>query len=438
MVCGQTLPVARLHQKIKGVMGAQPAGASLVSFNDQAFDSYGKKQSYNAPISESSMFKYTTALNHLLERNSRNKLQIGDATTVYWSETNDEICENLANFFFDSKEAIAGSEEQSNGEKRTVDKKTLQLVRDILEKVRAGQPVREQDIGINPEKTNFYVLGLSDNNARLAVRFWYQDSFGNFLNHIAQHYLDMEIAKGNFGPKYVSISRLLNATLPRKRGKKNVLKQSDKIGTESSNTRKNKIPPSLGGLLISAILHNRPYPPQMYSSILNRIKTGSSIDYVQLDSVHSGFIKAYLIRLARAGLSTLKEDLITVSLNKENPNIPYRLGRLFAVLESTQKYANPEIKRTIRDSYFASASSSPAVVYPILLKLSQHHLSKINSEKPGLGVIIGKSMDEIMSLINQFPLHLTLEEQGMFMLGYYHQHESHFKKDDGTKNTEEE
>jgi CRISPR-associated protein Csd1 len=162
------------------------------------------------------------------------------------------------------------------------------------------------------------------------------------------------------------------------------------------------------------------------------VKVERSIKYAR-----AGFIKACLIRLARTR-GNHEEDLITVSLNEESTSVPYRLGRLFAILESAQRIANPNVKRTIRDSYFASASSTPGWVFPVLLKLSQHHQSKIKSEKPGLGVNISKSIDEVMSSINRFPVNLSLEDQGMFMLGYYHQHESFFRKDGENKPVEEE
>lgn len=164
-----------------------------------------------------------------------------------------------------------------------------------------------------------------------------------------------------------------------------------------------------------SILDNAPYPVTMFSAILNRVKVERSINYPK-----AAFIKAYLIRNARTRKNH-DEDLITVSLNEKNPNIPYRLGRLFAVMESAQRAANPTVKRTIRDSYFASASSTPAIVFPILMKLNQHHLSKINSEKPGLSVYLSNLIGEIVSSVDKIPAYLSLEDQGMFMLGYYHQ-----------------
>ena len=407
--CGQTHPVARLHQKIKGVYGAQSAGASLISFNDPAFESYGKEDSYNAPVSELSMFKYTTALNHLLERESKNKLRIGDTTTVFWAETQNKTCENLANFFFDPREIPEDSKEKSAGPSRVIDKKTLQLVGDILEKVKTGQPLKESDIGTDPDKTNFFILGLSPNNARLAVRYWYQDTFGNFVNHIARHYLDMEIIRDDNGPHYISVYHLLKETVPQS-------------STDNASS------PLLGGLVMRSIIGNTQYPVQLYSAILNRVKVERSINYVR-----AGFIKAYLLRLARSGVTKLKEDLITVSLNDESSNVPYRLGRLFAVLERAQSDTNKEMKSTINSKYFSSASTTPAVVFPVLLKLAQHHIAKSD-----WGYKSNQSIEEIVSSIDEFPAYLNLEEQGMFMLGYYHQRKDFFKKKETASPVKEE
>ncbi|MBP2144839.1 CRISPR-associated protein Csd1 [Methanofollis sp. W23] len=409
LVSGQDEPIARLHQKIKGVVGAQKAGASLVSFNDDAFKSYGKDQSYNAPVGETSMFKYTTALNHLLAHRE-NRIGIADTTTVFWAETEDRTCEDLARFLMNPREEEADPADDAPEDGAKVrDKKTRKLVEDVLKKVRAGQKINQADIHTDPE-TNFYILGLSPNNARLAVRFWYMDSFGNFVARVGRHHLDMEIVRSDFSPKYVSISRLLKATLPK--GSKD----------QKSNSNVPKVSPLLGGLVMNAVLKNQPYPIQMYSAVLDRVKVGRSID-----SVQAGFIKAYLLRLSRAGGTKLKEDLITVSLNEESPDVPYRLGRLFAVLEKAQNDTNREMKSTINSKYFSSASSTPAVVFPVLLKLAQHHIAK--SE---WGFKSSQSIEEILSGVDEFPAYLNLEEQGMFMLGYYHQRKAFFQKKEET------
>jgi CRISPR-associated protein Csd1 len=398
LVTGRSEPIARLHQMIKGVTGSQVTGASLVSFNDDAFCSYGKRQSYNAPVGRVSENKYTTVLNHLLTRESRNKIHIDDTTIVFWAETSDRTYVDLVTFFLDPQDIVA----EKNGvisDSMVRDKRTLQLISDILEKVRSGQPVSEEAARIDPERTNFYMLGLSPNAARLAVRFWYQDSFGNFLARVAQHHLDMEIIRDDGGPPYISTYRLLKESVPQ-------------------NSREKASSPLLDGLLMGSILRGTPYPVQLYNAILSRGKVEGSINHVR-----AGFIKAYLLRMIRHGHLNLKEDLITVSLNEESMNVPYRLGRLFAVLEKAQTDTKKEKKSTIKSKYFSGAAINPAAVFPVLIKLAQHHIADSD-----YGYITNRSIEEIMSGIDEFPTFLTLEEQGMFMIGYYHQRKEFYKK----------
>jgi CRISPR-associated protein Csd1 len=400
LVTGKMEQVARLHQKIKGFYGknVQTAGASLVSFNNDAFCSYGKDQSYNAPISTSAMFKYTTVLNHLLDHGSRSKLQIADTTTVFWAETSNVACVDLTLALLNPSNEKVNSPEEVSEVSRIEDKAKHQLLSDILKKVKQGQRLQEPELGASPE-TNFYILGLSPNNARVAVRFWYVDKFGNFISHIARHHLDMEIIGNEIGQYFTSVYRLLNETIPK-------------------SSEKSVVSPLLGGLVMRSILNNTMYPAQMYSAILNRVKVERSINYVR-----AGFIKAYLLRSIRLGSTKIKEDLITVSLNKESQNVPYRLGRLFAVLEKAQNDASNDMKSTINSKYFSSASTTPAVVFPVLLKLAQHHIAKSD-----WGFKSTQSIEEILSGVDEFPSFLNLEEQGMFMLGYYHQHKDFFKK----------
>lgn len=401
LVTGELDTVARIHQNLKGVAGAQMSGASLISFNDDSFCSYGKtgkKQGLNAPVSESAMFKYTTALNYLLDH-PEYRMRIADTTVVFWAETSGTACEEVVNFFFDPHEDVGKNDgEILSDPVRMQNWRKIEQMRDILDKVRKGRKIHAEDVGADPE-TNFYMLGLSPNNARLAVRFWHVDSFGNFITRAARHHLDMEIVRGDYDPRYISLYRLLKETV-----------------AQSSDNK--AISPLLGGLVMRSILTGTPYPVQMYSAILGRAKVERSIY-----SVRAGFIKAYLLRLVRAGLTNLQEDMITVSLNEENLNVPYRLGRLFAVLEKAQADTNRETKSTINSKYFSSASTTPAVVFPVLLKLAQHHISKSD-----WGFKISQGIEETLEGVDEFPAYLSLEEQGMFMLGYYHQRKANFTK----------
>jgi CRISPR-associated protein Csd1 len=389
---------------VKGVTGSQLSGASLVGFNDSSFCSYGKDQSYNAPVGYSSMFKYTTVLNHLLAKREH-RIRIGDSTVIFWAEKPESHCEDLVQFLFDPRDDEADPPADTTGENLTIrDRSKVQQVGDILTKVRSGAYLNKQDLGEDPD-TNFYILGLSPNNARLFVRFWHVDRFGNFVVHVARHHLDMEIIRDDPSLRYISVYRLLKETVP----------QSSKSDAAS---------PLLEGLLMESILHDTPYPLQMYTAILNRAKVEGKVNFIR-----AGFIKACLLRLSRAGLITIPEEMITMSLNEENANVPYRLGRLFAVLENVQRDTNRDIGSTITSKYFSSASSTPAVVFPVLLKLAQHHIAKSD-----WGFKSNRSIEEILEDVDGFPAYLSLEEQGMFMLGYYHQRKAFYrKKEDSLK-----
>ncbi|HIH03825.1 MAG TPA: type I-C CRISPR-associated protein Cas8c/Csd1 [Methanoregulaceae archaeon] len=411
LVSGSVGPIARTHQAIKGVSGAQPSGASLVSFNEDAFCSYDKEQSYNAPVSEISEFKYTTALNRLIA-SPDHRLRIGDTTTVFWAQTEDRDTEAIIRNLLDPPDTTA--EEPAAGEARgaeasarqVIDDREQELIRDVLRRVRSGTGLRPGDLGRIKLETPCFILGLAPNAGRLSVRFWHRDSFGNLAANLAQHHLDLEIDRRSFEPAIFPVYRVLFETVPRKAERKDP-------------------PPALAGQLMRSVLLNVPYPFQLYSAILNRVRTDHDLNHVR-----AGVIKAYLLRLARAGsgVSGIREEMITVSLDETNPNVPYRLGRLFAVLEKAQADANRdrEVGSTIKNRYFGSASSTPAVVFPPLIKLAQHHIAK--SE---WGWKTTQRMEEIMSGIDAFPTWLGLEEQGMFMLGYYHQRRALFTKKNG-------
>jgi CRISPR-associated protein Csd1 len=420
LVTGKIAPVSRVHKWITGVTRGQ--GAPLISFNNDCFCSYGKDKSYNSPISEEAMFKYTTALNYLLEWESKNRIQIGDTVTVFWAETDKKICEDLALALLNPDYDVDEIEDDSNNDRKQ-DHGLRQLVHDILLKVKLGSHIEEKSLGIDPEKTNFFILGLSQNQGRQVIRFWHKDTFGNFVKNVGQHHLDMEFGEDNQQMPMIPPKLLLKMTVPQK--------SNDKA-----------VSPLLEGLLMNSIINNTPYPLPMFNAILSRMRIDHTSKGPQgkhpvwFEYARAGFIKACLIRMARTR-GKHEEDMITVSLNEESQNVPYRLGRLFAVLEKAQSDTNRELKSTINSKYFSSASTTPAVVFPGLLKLSQHHIAK--SE---WGFKSDQAIQEIMSGINGFPKTLSLEEQGMFMIGYYHQRKANYRKksdsDEKTKTQKEE
>lgn len=402
-ITGKNLPIARLHPYIKNVRNAQSSGASITSFNDNAYESYGKKNGFIAPVSERVAFNYTTVLNHML-LGKKQKIQIGDSTTVFWAESNEKIYVDLAAQLMNPP-GYDNSREDSESERKS-DKKTIDLIRDILDKTKKGEKIKE--IKNIDERIKFYVLGLSPNASRISVRFFYRDTFGSFIQKISQHYIDMEIDKASvIYQENIPIWQLVKETI-------------------SPNATNQAANPLLAGELMRSIINGTLYPALLFNAIMGRIKTDMDSKEKHIERVNYirvSIIKAYLIRKARIQKNKNLEEVLTVSLNTDTNNTEYLLGRLFAVLEKAQQDANPGINATIKDRYFSSACGTPASVFPILLKLAQHHISKSD-----YGRAIDKKISEIMDAIPSFPSHLSLEQQGLFVLGYYHQRNSLYTK----------
>ena len=413
LVTGYNSPIARLHAFVKNVKGTKSNSGSLVSFNDPAYLSYGKEQSFNSPISKRAVFAYTTTLNHMLS-NPKQKVQIGDATTVFWAESPEDIYVDLAAELFNPI-YIQDGKENKNSYRR--DLQIEELVKDVLVKAKSGAKINEINEKIN-SKTKFYVLGLSPNASRISIRFFQTDNFGGFIEKTLQHYKDMDIIKEfKNQPDNIPIWKILAETVSPK-----------------SNDKEAK--PVLAGAIMHSIISASTYPTSLYNAILLRIK--SDVDdkernIYRINYVRVAIIKAYLLRKSRVQNNIRLQEVLSVGLNEHATNTEYLLGRLFAVLEKAQQDANPDLNSTIKDRYFASACATPGVVFPILMRLVQHHISK-----SGYGKSTEKRIGEIMNEIKMFPSHLSLDEQGTFVLGYYHQRVKLWeKKDKEIKNSEE-
>ena len=382
LVSGNPDTPARLHTAIKGVWGAQSSGANIVSFNLDAFKSFGKEQGYNAPVGVKSEFAYTTALNTMLTKGSRQRIQVGDASTVFWAEKKHELEDWFADIF---GEPAKGDSEQDNAAIKALFKASETGAKPVLD-----------------DSTKFYVLGLSPNASRIAIRFWYAGTVAEVEKNIRQHFKDIEIEHAPHNPSYLSLFRLLVSTA---------------LQGKSDN-----IQPNLAGDFMRAILASTPYPATLLSSAVRRIRAEHEITYPR-----ASLIKAVLIRNARF-YKTKQTKEVGMSLDTSNTNTGYRLGRLFAVLEKVQEEASPGINATIRDRFYGSASSVPVTVFPHLMKLKNHHIAKLESK--GRAVNLEKIIGEIVDDIKDFPGHLSLDDQGRFAVGYYHQRQDFFKKKD--------
>jgi CRISPR-associated protein Csd1 len=383
LVTGERTEIARIHRGIKGVPGAQSSGAALVSFNAPAFESYGKEQSYNAPVGKYAEFAYTTALNYLLSKRE-NTFSLGDSMIVFWAETGEKKCEDLF--------CISINPQEDNQEQ-------LQKVFDNL---KAMRPIDLDDITIDLTQ-QFYILCLAPNAARLSVRFFYQNSFGTILKNIEAHYKRMDVVRPSWANdrKFLGIYRMLQETVNMK-------------------SKEKKPVANMAASVLQAVLSGNRYPASLYTDTLIRIRSEQgNVTYGR-----AAIIKAFLIKNYQ-----WKEGEECMESNEVSNETLDILGRLFSVLESVQKEANPEINTTIRDRYFNSACATPASVFPVLIKLKNSHIKKLERKK-GCGAknFYEKLITELMAKINGFPQSLSLEEQGKFMLGYYHQ--KYEKKED--------
>jgi CRISPR-associated protein Csd1 len=380
LVTGQRKPIARIHPDIKGVDDAQTKGAAIVSFNLDAFCSYGKEQNYNAPVSIEAAAAYTAALNFLLRRhNNPQRVKIGDATTVFWTER-DSPLEGFFGLVFDASEDTGQNE-------------SLRL---FLEAVREGRMPGDVDPNMK-----FYILGLSPNIARLAVRFWHVSTVADISEKIGRYFRDIAIRKSfDNEPDFPSLQQLLRETA--------VLRKYDNV------------PSLLAAAMMRAILTGQPFPNNLLPILLDRIRAEQAGDYPNVN-----YFRACLL----AGVLRRNHNQeVSMALDKSNQQTGYLLGRLFAVLERIQeRSAGHDINATIRDRYYSAASATPVTAFPILMRLKNHHLAKL--ENRGEAANFEKLIGEITAgIAGGFPPHLSMEQQGLFALGYYHQRQDFFDK----------
>ena len=411
LVTGEEGPIAILHPSIKGVMGAQSSGASLVSFNAPAFESYGKEsardnqgQGRNAPVGKYAAFAYGAALNYMVGQADFHG-RLGDTTLVYWAEG----AEPAYGSAFMAMMGMGGED------KNEITQKEL---RGLLTALCQGNTVKWANVPLNP-KNRFYILGLAPNASRLSVRFFLQNSFDEFAQNYQKHQEDLDIVRPTFDEREtLSMWALLRET---------AIKNPNK-------------PPEFQRQLVeemlNAILTGSPYPSTLFTQVEIRIRAEKEINRGK-----AAIIKAYLRRNVveqQRKNAHVYEEVLGVELNiSKTTYLPYRLGRLFAVLEALQLEAfrdndNRDSKpnTTIKDQFFSSACATPVVAFPIIVGRAQNHLRKLKAKnKEGLARYYSGMMDEIIGNFGEsYPAHLSLEDQGIFQIGYYHQRQRMYTK----------
>ena len=400
LVTGTVQPIARIHNSVKGIRSdsLSPNGWTLVGFDKAAFCSYGKEQSYNAPVGKYAAFAYTTALNYLLSDRG-NVQHIGDTTVVCWAEgAEPQYQDTFRSIFFD-KEVPEGLKDSD--------------LRSAVKRLANGLPYDE--LKLDPARP-FYILGLAPNAARLSVRFFLRDTFGNLMKNINAHHERMEIVRPKTDPySTLPLWAMLRETVNMKsRDKAPSMKSWDKA-----------LSPVMAGAVARAIFTGGLYPASLLEAVMLRLRAERDIT-----PGRAAIIKAYYLKNENP---LVPKEVLQVSLHEQSTNIPYTLGRLFSVLEDIQLRANPGINATtpginatIKDKYFNSAASTPAMIFPLLNNLSEKHLRKLET---GWRIHYEKQLYAVMGILPEsYPPRLTLPEQGAFYLGYYHQTQKRYEK----------
>lgn len=381
LVSGDIGPVYPIHPTIKRGVG-EKNDIPLVSFNIGCSESYGRRSNFNAPVTRVIASRFTHALNYLIDTPEQN-LIIADTKTLFWAESNDRF----ADFF---GKALASRDNDIISEDLIA----------FLKSVRSGKMPEEIK-----DSSRFFVLGLAPNAARVSVRFWYVDSVENIARRIGQHFAQLQIVKqSEENREFPSLWRLTRET--------------------ATQHKTENIPPNITGPLMRSILSGGRYPNNMLSLLINRMRVDQQ--WSTLNYYRASFMKAILNR------NYIKE--LTMSLDPNRITVPYLTGRLFAALEKVQEESSGgNLNVTIKDRYFASASTTPRAVFPRLLSLHQNHLKKLKSEKHGLAINREKLVGEIIDLLPPvLPPSLRLEDQGEFAIGYYHQRQNFFTKKEET------
>lgn len=375
-VTGEEGQIVRIHGETRLGKDAK----SLVGIQrNSGYDSYGKEQGYNAPVIKSTEFAYVTALNTLLK--SSQKIRIGNITTVFWSERKTEFENDFLSFFNEPEKdnPDAGSRK----------------IKALYNSISDGSYMADES------ETRFYILGLSPNSARIAVRIWDVKKVMELATNIKQYFDDFAIVKPPKEPEYYSLWRILV-----------------NISTQDEN---DNIPPNLAAEFVQSIINGTPFPTNLLQAALRRIRSDVKN---RVKPVRAAVIKGYLNRYYRFHPSPLYEE-VTMKLNTDHKSVGYQLGRLFAVLEKIQEEANPGLNATIRERYYSAACGNPITVFPILMKLKNHHLAKMDNK--GRVVNLEKLLGEIFVKLDDFPTHLALHEQGLFAVGYYHQRQNFYE-----------
>lgn len=386
LITGEVRETIGIHPDIKGFKSS----VALVGIqSNSSYESYGKSKTENCPISKVTAFHYATALTAILAgpQKKKHRTRLADTTVVHWTETQSEIEDIFA--------AILG--ESVDKPTDTQDLSRLAQINRLLDAIKSGTIYKE----LGSPETPFFLLGLEQPNpGRFSIRFFHRSTIAELLKSLHDHQQCLEIIREFAEPVG---KRPADSEFP---AIWQILRETARVADE--------IPPLLGGALARSIIQGTSYPEGLYTAIIRRIHADRTINYLR-----AAILKAILTRNHQL--------TIPIMLDHTNTNPAYLLGRLFATLEKTQEDALGNLNAGIRDRFYSSASSTPASVFPRLLRTYQHHLSGLSG---GAKVNRERLIQEIISSLDAsgFPNQLSLKNQGIFAIGYYHQRKDFFTK----------
>lgn len=400
-VTGERAAMARLFPQVTGVPGAQSAGASLVSFNLDSFESYGKRQSYNASLSEEAAFNAGSALRHLYG-DLRHRVRYGQTTVLFWTDRPAPVEEDLMLMLMGGEELPGGDSAEDSAD--------VQHIQNRLRAIKDGR----QPEGCDPE-TRFFILGIAPNAARLAVRFFEVNTFGGIARHYGEYLRDIDMVN------------------VRPRSLRGMLRQVAPLGEYDA------IPSTLINSCMHALLTGERFPRALPQLLLTRMRADHASRNLWDMGERAALMKACLVRderLTARGRSNGRETegSLKVALDKTNANQGYVLGRMFAIMERAQREAVGEASATIRDRYIGAASSTPARAYGPLIRNFENHLSKMrkNPAQAGFGVILEQDFNDAVALLSGsrdeiVPATLGANDQINFFVGYHQQQQELWK-----------
>jgi CRISPR-associated protein Csd1 len=378
LVCGARAPMSRLHPNIKGLSGASTSGVPIVSFNAAAFESYGLQGNRNAPVCEGCATAYTTALNRCLTDQFPDP---ADKESKLPRQAH-RLSENLT--------AVYWADESRSGIERVVDAaiNDPEVARALLEAPWRGGSVTTRPLA-------FHCLLLQGAQGRATVRSYVADTIDKIRDNIRRWLDETKVGM----PRALSLVQILSG----------LAVQGEARG----------LPPGLWGEMYLAVLFGRTIPRNALQLALVRNRAEGNVNYNR-----AALVQAWVNRNP-----AFQERKKLVSLDPEYPSAAYQLGRLLAICENVQyRQRGGNANKTVVDRYFPALSTRPRYVFAQLMRLTELHLGKLQRQgearfhRARVAEVVGKLAP------GDLPAHLSLEEQALFALGFYHQRQANFSR----------